>query len=71
MGIVRFVILLALILAALWLWRRLRRSAGQPPRDSQPMVRCAHCAAFVPQQRAIAFQQQWYCCPEHLPQDRS
>lgn len=70
----RLLILIALFSLAWWLWRRFSRpknttSKTQPPRE-QPMVRCAHCGVHVPQAEALAHDNRWYCCRDHLEQDR-
>ncbi|MBF7730249.1 PP0621 family protein [Pseudomonas sp. N040] len=65
----RLLIWIALIVAAVWLWRRLKNpAAAQPPSQSetQPMVRCAHCGLHVPQREAQESAGNWYCSTRHL-----
>jgi uncharacterized protein len=69
----RLLFWIALITAAIWLWRRLKpaaRPAPTPPHENSPalMVRCAHCGVHVPQQQALSENQQWYCSQPHLQQ---
>ncbi len=70
----RLLTLIALFTVAWWLWRRFTRP--KPPRapaapKPQPMVRCARCGVHVPQGEALAHDNRWYCCRDHLEQDRS
>ncbi len=72
MGLFRLLILIALVAAAYWLWRRFtRRPADQPgPQTTLPMVRCAHCGVHVPRSEALEHDERWYCSQAHLEQDR-
>jgi uncharacterized protein len=74
MGLFRLLLLIAIIFAAIWLWRRVTAPAQRPrkPQDSpQPMVRCAHCGVHIPQQHALSQEQNWYCSQAHLEQGPS
>lgn len=67
----RLLFWIALIIAAVWLWRRFHRPPrplDTPRADGQPMVRCAHCGVHVPQDLALQHDQQWYCSQQHLSQ---
>jgi len=68
----RLLFWIALIAAAVWLWRKLKAPAAPAPssreRDAAPMVRCAHCGVHLPRDRALNLQQQWYCSQAHLEQ---
>lgn len=68
----RLLFWIALIFAAIWLWRKFKgpASSTRPPReqDAAPMVRCAHCGVHLPRDRALGNQQQWYCSQAHLEQ---
>ena len=70
---VRLLFWIALIAAAVWLWRRINRPApsAREPEQPAPMVRCAHCGVHVPRDKAIAQHAQWYCSQTHLDQDSS
>ncbi len=69
MGLFRLLFWIALILAIIWLWRRLRRAtAPRRPDAPLPMVRCAHCGVHLPRQDALPQGQRWYCSPAHLEQ---
>ncbi|PCR95563.1 hypothetical protein C1X59_10960 [Pseudomonas sp. FW215-R2] len=68
----RLLFWIALIAAAVWLWRKFKAPAAptQSPReqDAAPMVRCAHCGVHLPRDRALSLRQQWYCSQAHLEQ---
>ncbi|MBV4456603.1 MULTISPECIES: PP0621 family protein [Pseudomonas] len=68
----RLLFWIALIAAAVWLWRKIKAPASpaQSPReqDAAPMVRCAHCGVHLPRDRALSLEQQWYCSQAHLEQ---
>lgn len=68
----RLLFWIALIFAAIWLWRKFKAPASstRPPReqDAPPMVRCAHCGVHLPRDRALGNQHQWYCSQAHLEQ---
>lgn len=73
----RLLFWIALIAAAVWLWRRFNRPASAKPRPTTadpaaaPMVRCAQCGVHVPREKALFHEQRWYCSRAHLPQDSS
>jgi uncharacterized protein len=70
---VKFLLVLAVILAVLWLLRSNRRSdpadrgAGrQPPAQQQEMVQCPICRVHLPRADALPGPNgQLYCCAEH------
>ncbi|MCQ6259868.1 PP0621 family protein [Pseudomonas hefeiensis] len=68
----RLLFWIALIAAAIWLWRKFKSTSAAPnaprERDAPPMVRCAHCGVHLPRDRALALEQQWYCSQAHLEQ---
>ncbi|MBA1275515.1 PP0621 family protein [Stutzerimonas azotifigens] len=70
MGLFRLLILITLIAAAVWLWRRMTQK--KPTRNAEPgaapMVRCAHCGVHVPRQQALLAHGQWFCSRAHLEQ---
>lgn len=70
MGLFRLLFWIAIILAAIWLWRRLKRPASPSPKtpNAAPMVRCAHCGVHLPRAEALADNNQWYCSRAHLEQ---
>lgn len=76
MGLFRLLFLVALLFAAVWLWRRYisapKRSQKKTPKAEKPalMVRCEQCGVHVPQTQALPHQQRWYCCTSHLEQGR-
>ena len=72
MGLFRLLLWIAIIAAAIWLWRRFTRAKAPNP-DQQntsaaPMVRCEHCGIHVPRDHAFAKDQQWFCSQSHLEQ---
>lgn len=69
----RLLFWIALIAAAVWLWRRLKKPAASTqatPREDAPapMVRCAQCGVHVPRDKALAQGAQWFCSQAHLDQ---
>lgn len=70
MGLFRLLFWIAIIVLAVWIWRRF---IGKPKRprareDAAPMVRCAHCGVHVPKTQALSQDQHWYCSQAHLEQ---
>lgn len=71
---VRILFWIALIGAAVWLWRRFKapqRRTQQAEQHAAPMVRCAQCGVHVPRTAALPHQQSWYCSQAHLPSGHS
>lgn len=72
MGLFRLLLWIAIIVAAVWLWRRFTRAkaptADQPQASPAPMVRCEHCGVHIPRDHALAKDQHWYCSRSHLEQ---
>lgn len=74
MGLFRLLIWIAIIAAAIWLWRRITRPKAaqteqpKPSAEPAPMVRCQHCGVHVPRDHALANGEQWYCSQAHLEQ---
>lgn len=69
----RLLFWIALIAAAVWLWRRFKKttaSAQAMPKDDEaaPMVRCVQCGVHVPRDKALAQGTQWFCSQTHLDQ---
>lgn len=69
MGLFRLLLLIALIVLVVWLWKRfgqLLKSNPSKPEDSPlPMVRCAHCGVHLPQNQALQAGKHWYCNQDH------
>jgi len=76
----KYLILLLVVLAVLWLWRNARggsggtddsRGTGQRPKPGstplpQDMVRCPVCSVHLPRAEALpAPDGQLYCCAAH------
>lgn len=71
MGLFRLLLWIAVIAAAVWLWRRLTRPAHRPGNKNAsptPMVRCAHCGVYLPREDALPQANLWYCSQAHLEQ---
>ncbi len=77
----KLLLLLAVILLAVWLWRSGRGEAAAPkprakrkaedraaPAAPQEMVRCARCGLHLPLTEAVASRQAHYCSSEHRRQ---
>ncbi|SDV49556.1 PP0621 family protein [Chitinasiproducens palmae] len=73
----RLLLLLVLIFAAVWLWKRWQRalaavqatrtaaSGGAGRRLSEPMVACAECGTFSPASQSVSAAGRSFCCGEH------
>lgn len=66
----KYLLVLAVVLVAIHLWRSKRRDA--PPRPGkagavapQDMVRCPVCAVHLPRAEALPGPRGFYCCDEH------
>ncbi|PTS85347.1 hypothetical protein DBR00_06055 [Pseudomonas sp. HMWF032] len=74
MGLFRLLIWIAIIAAAVWLWRRFNRpkstrpTPSPSPSQAAPMVRCQHCDVHVPREHALASGEHWFCSQAHLEQ---
>lgn len=70
MGLSRLLIVIILVAAGFWLWRRLsRKREDGKPQTTLAMVRCTHCGVHVPQEQALQAEGKWYCSRAHLKQD--
>jgi len=66
-------LILAIVVLAVWLWRSGRRDVSgsnrsappSAPPDPQEMVRCAHCGVHLPRSDAVAGRLGLYCSAEH------
>lgn len=70
----KYLIVLAVVLAVLWLWRSSRRSGDSgsaaarraTAAQQQEMVQCPVCAVHLPRSDALPGPDgQLYCCAEH------
>lgn len=71
----KFLLLLAIALLLVWLWRSSRRATSasdqNPPTrpasspGPQEMVRCAHCGVHLPHSDAVVGRIGLYCSPDH------
>ena len=73
MGLFRLLFWIAIIFAAIWVWRRYisapkRPSQAQREDEPAPMVRCAHCGVHLPQTDALPAGTRYYCCAAHREQ---
>ena len=66
----KLLVLLLVLLAGVWLWKRGRRLSQKapPPRGERaalPMVRCQQCGMHVPGHEAVAGRLGSYCSAEY------
>lgn len=78
----KYLLVLAVLMVAFWLWRngrrqdqaeavRQQRPEPRPaPGTPQPMARCAVCGLHLPQADALPGPAGWYCSAEHRAQAR-
>ncbi|MES2820544.1 MAG: PP0621 family protein [Pseudomonadota bacterium] len=71
MGLFRLLFWVAMVFAAIWLWRRLSQKGRRAPEQAvvAPMVRCSQCGIHVPREHALPHNESWYCSQAHLEQD--
>jgi uncharacterized protein len=75
----KYLIWLLIILVAIWVFKRSRRSSNPaadkatPPTMPSNMVSCAHCGLHLPQDEAVTGERGLYCSTEHrtAAQDRN
>jgi uncharacterized protein len=73
-GLIKLLVFIAVVFAALTLWRRLQRNRGSRRSTGsmttpKPMVRCSQCQVHLPEDLALRDNQRWYCCAEHRDAD--
>jgi uncharacterized protein len=69
----KYLLVLAIVLIAVWLWRNNRRAEKQQPPAPKPplaspqdMVRCPVCSVHLPRTDALPGPDgRLYCCQEH------
>jgi uncharacterized protein len=69
----KYLLVLAIVLVAVWIWRNNRRAEQQQPPSAkaplpapQDMVRCPVCSVHLPRTDALAGPDgRLYCCQEH------
>lgn len=70
----KYLLVIAVVLVAFWLWRNDRRqeqagpASGRPPSPPPapiPMVACRHCGTHLPETEAVRGTHGWYCCASH------
>jgi uncharacterized protein len=65
----KFLLLVALIAVAIWLYRKSNgsrpASPPQPPPDPENMVICGHCGIRFPASESSLDADIHYCCDEH------
>jgi uncharacterized protein len=73
MSAMKYLLVLAVVLVAFWIWRnnRVRDDAPpKPPAKRQPlppvtMVECRHCGTHLPEGEAFVGRHGSYCSDEH------
>lgn len=73
--LLRFLVLLVVVLAAVWwiraaLARSGRRADDAPRARRQPaaperMLECTHCGILVPESEGVREAERFYCCADH------
>ncbi|MES2771968.1 MAG: PP0621 family protein [Pseudomonadota bacterium] len=66
----KYLLLLALAVWGLWLWRKSGRAATdrlKPPeqRPSERMLSCRHCGVHQPESEGLWVGSHYYCCSAH------
>ncbi len=66
----RFLLIILVALAAIFLWRSSRRGDVTQMQQKKPlaaleMVQCKFCSVHVPAQSAVEGKAGWYCSAEH------
>ncbi len=73
----KYVVVIAVVLVAFWIWRNNRQSEGRdgaapaqrrPVPGPAPMVACALCDMRLPETEAVKGHHGVYCCQEHRRQ---
>ena len=72
----KFILVLAVLLVAFWIWRNNRLGDRDEPRSAAPrrpqtpavMVACSQCGTHLPETEAIGGSNGVYCCHEHRRQ---
>lgn len=74
----KFLLLIAVILLVLWLWRGTREedrassaaARRPPPAPKQEMIQCPVCSVHLPRSDALPGPDgRFYCCAEHRARD--
>jgi uncharacterized protein len=70
----KYLLVLAVVLLAFWIWRNNRIKDATPPpsprkpaalRQPTPMVACLDCGTHLPESEAVKGRQGAYCSAEH------
>lgn len=69
----KFLLVLAVLVVAFWLWRNGRRAVGgetpgspqQPAKGAVPVVACDFCGMHLPESELVKGERGRYCCQEH------
>ncbi|MEX1165723.1 MAG: PP0621 family protein [Hydrogenophaga sp.] len=72
----KYLLVLAVLVVAFWIWRNNRRSDSRPEKQPTPppiglpltMVACLECGTHLPESEALRGDQGSYCCAEHRRQ---
>lgn len=68
----KWLVVLLVVLAGVWLWRRGRQRAVQAPpraRRVEAIRPCRHCGVHVPEAEAVNGQHGIYCSAAHRQQE--
>ncbi|MBE2257610.1 MAG: hypothetical protein H6942_02795 [Candidatus Accumulibacter sp.] len=72
----KYLLLLGLIWAVWWIWRKSRLSSrdraasGNVQREAERMVQCVRCGVNQPISESILANGRYYCCAAHLADAR-
>jgi uncharacterized protein len=69
-GVLKILLLIAIVFVVLALFRTYQRSLGKPSAPArettvEDMVKCAHCGVNLPRSEAIYSGGEFFCTPEH------
>lgn len=68
----KFLLILLVVLAGIWLWRTNRPTGlkSTPKAEPKPleMVRCSYCAVHLPLADTVQGKKGVYCCADHFHQ---
>lgn len=70
----KYLLIIGVVLAVVWLWRSSRPSGLPPKQDKKPgaaplpleMVRCTLCSVHLPLADTVQGKKGLYCCTDHL-----
>jgi uncharacterized protein len=66
----KYLLWLGVIAAVWWVWSKRQEARNIHPtqdtnRETESMVRCAHCGVYLPASDSVSDGEQAYCCAAH------